>query len=267
MRFRVALLAASLLASPVAAHAQPFEGLYIGAGGGYNFLGPFAARSSPALDTGKLKFSDSNGFTGAGSVGYGFGNGVRIELEGDYRQNSPRQVSGTAFPTSLSGDLRWYGVMANALFDLDIGFPWLYPYIGIGAGYAWTNLDNIAATGSNFPFGLRANDTEGNFAYQVIAGLSFPVPDVPGLSLTTEYRFFETIGPTGFSASVCKAGRRRQAQEISTCAINTTSRSFSAFATPSTSPRRRCRRQRRQRPRHPRPPAPTSCSSTGTGPT
>ncbi len=202
MRFRVALLAASLLASPVVARAQPFQGLYIGAGGGYNFLERTAVRSSPGLRTGKLDFADTNGFVGVGSLGYGFGNGVRIELEGDYRQSSPRHLSGTAFPTELNGDLRSYGVMANALFDLDIGFPWLYPYLGIGAGYAWTNLDNITATGSNYPFGLRANDTEGNFAYQAIAGLSFPVPNVPGLSVTTEYRFFETIGPTGFRANV-----------------------------------------------------------------
>ena len=202
MRVRVALLASCLLAGPVAARAQPFQGLYIGGGGGYNFLEGTEVRSSPALRTPKLEFSDTSGFVGVGSVGYGFGNGVRVELEGDYRQSSPRHLNGTAFPTALSGDIRSYGVMANALFDLDVGFPWLYPYLGVGAGYAWTNLDNIAATGSNYPFGLRANDTEGNFAYQVIAGLSFPVPNVPGLSLTTEYRFFETIGPTGFTANV-----------------------------------------------------------------
>ena len=201
MRIRVALLAASLLASPVAARAQPFQGLYIGAGAGYNFLQNVDVRPSPALRTPGLEFTGSSGFAGVGSAGYGFGNGVRIELEGDYRQTSPRHLTGTIFPTALSGDLRNYAVMANAMFDMDIGVPWLYPYLGVGAGYAWTNLDQIAASGTNYPFGLRANQTEGAFAYQVIAGLSFPIPNVPGLSVTTEYRFFETLSPEAFRAT------------------------------------------------------------------
>ena len=200
MRFLVALFAASVLATPLAARAQPFQGLYIGAGAGYNFLENVNVRPSPALRTPGLDFTGRGGFTGAGSVGYGFGNGVRVELEGDYRETSPRHLTGTVFPTALSGELRSSAVMANALFDMDVGFPWIYPYVGLGAGYAWTNLDNIAATGSNYPFSLRANETEGAFAYQVIAGLSFPVPNVPGLSLTTEYRFFESIGPEAFRA-------------------------------------------------------------------
>ena len=34
----------------------------------------------------------------------------------------------------------------------------------------------------------------GPFACQAIAGLSFPIPNVPGLSLTAEYRFFGVLG-------------------------------------------------------------------------
>ena len=40
----------------------------------------------------------------------------------------------TAFATS--GREEKYGAMANALFDLDVGSPYIYPYIGVGAGYA-----------------------------------------------------------------------------------------------------------------------------------
>jgi len=201
MRFGVALLAASFLALPVAARAQPFQGLYIGAGAGYNFLQDVDVRPSPGLRTPGLNLTGSSGFAGVGSVGYGFGNGVRLELEGSYRQTSPGHLTGTVFPTALGGELRSAAVMANALFDMDIGVPWLYPYVGLGAGYAWTSLDNLAATGTNYPFALRTNDTEGGFAYQVIAGLSFPIPNVPGLSITSEYRFFETVGPQAFKAS------------------------------------------------------------------
>ncbi len=201
MRLRVALLAASLLACPVIARAQPFQGLYIGAGAGYNYLQDVETRASPGLGLRPLKLTGSSGFAGLGSLGYGFGNGVRIELEGNYRQTSPGHLAGTAFPTALNGDIRSYGVMANALFDMDIGLPWLYPYLGVGAGYSWTNLDTLAATGTTFPFALRSNDTVGGFTYQVMAGLSFPIPNVPGLSVTSEYRFFETLGPEAFQAA------------------------------------------------------------------
>ena len=34
----------------------------------------------------------------------------------------------------------------------------------------------------------------GSFAYQAIAGLSFPIPPVVGLSLTAEYRYYALAG-------------------------------------------------------------------------
>jgi OmpA-OmpF porin, OOP family len=77
----------------------------------------------------------------------------------------------------------------------------LYPYLGLGAGYGWTNLSKVYAAGTNFPFTLGTNDTEGNFAWQVIAGLSFPIPNVPGLSLTAEYRFYSIVSPPAFKAT------------------------------------------------------------------
>jgi len=70
--------------------------------------------------------------------------------------------------------------------------PWIYPYIGGGAGYAWTNFNRTTVfTPAAFPaLGSHFDQTQGGFAFQAIGGLSFPMPRVPGLSLTTEYRFF-----------------------------------------------------------------------------
>ena len=201
MRLRSALLAATVLAAPISVHAQPFNGVYIGAGAGYNYLEDIDARRSPALGTPNLKLRANSGFAGLGSVGYGFGNGIRIELEGNYRQTQVRRITGTGFPTTSGGQVQNYGAMVNALFDMDIGLPWLYPYLGLGAGYGWTNLNRVYAAGTNFPFTLRANDTAGNFAWQVIGGLSFPIPNVPGLALTAEYRFYSIIGPELYKAS------------------------------------------------------------------
>ncbi len=54
-----------------------------------------------------------------------------------------------------------------------------------------------------------------------MAGLSFPIPNVPGLSVTSEYRFFQAIGPEAFKASTVQdaplrigAGNPRPAQPV-----------------------------------------------------
>lgn len=209
MRFRGALLisavfaALALTAPPRAARAQPISGLYIGAGAGYNYLEDVNTKpAQPVIGSPRLNIRGNSGFVGLGSVGYGLGNGWRFELEGNYRQTDIRRVTGTAFPTASGGENRTFGAMANAIYDLDIGFPWLYPYLGLGAGAAWTDLDHFYVAGTNFPFLLRENGTEPTFAYQVIAGLSFPVPDMPGLSVTAEYRFFGLLGNQSYRGTL-----------------------------------------------------------------
>ena len=176
MRFRGALLAATVLAAPlaapIAASAQPFEGLYVGAGAGYNYLQEIDVRPSPGLYTPNLKIQGNSGWAGLGSIGYGFGNGLRLEAEGNYRDTQNRKITGTSYPTSAGGQIQTYGAMVNALFDMDIGFPWIYPYLGAGAGYGWTDLNKVYASGPSVPALLRAGSgTTGNFAWQVIAGI------------------------------------------------------------------------------------------------
>ncbi len=190
------------------AKAQPFQGLYIGGSGGYNWRDEIDTRTPAATGFGAndLKLKDANGYAGLGSVGYGFGNGLRIEIEGNFRQSQARAFGGTAFPTMAGGQVQTYGGMLNALFDMDIGLPWLYPYVGVGAGYGETRLSNVYAAGVGTPYLLRSDGSEGNFAFQAIAGLSFPVPDVPGLSLTTEYRFFGIFGDDNYAASITTPG-------------------------------------------------------------
>lgn len=51
-------------------------------------------------------------------MGYGFGNGFRVEVEGDYRHNGVSNVMGAS---SIHGREQKYGPMVNGLFDLDIG--------------------------------------------------------------------------------------------------------------------------------------------------
>nr|WP_321985584.1 OmpA family protein [uncultured Lichenicoccus sp.] len=194
------VLTAQLLGLPLigTALAQPVSGFYVGLAGGANFLQDETVRLSPAFPSGKDRWDV--GYAGIGSVGWGFGNGVRVELEGNYRNNDIQHFLGTGFPTEAGGHQDNYGGMANVLFDMDIGKSWIYPYIGVGAGYSWTHMDTQYA-GTNYPYAERIGGTSDNLAYQAMFGVSLPVPWVVGLSMTAEYRFFSVLGPERFDGS------------------------------------------------------------------
>jgi OmpA-OmpF porin, OOP family len=212
MNLRTVLLAATVLAVPVAAHAQPIEGLYIGAGVGGNYEQDTHVKStsifnSAGLDprrvgpltgfaaSGPDNFVHDFGFVGLAAVGWGFGNGLRVEVEGDYRQNGIRQFTTPGVPTVAGGNTKTYGPMVNALYDFDLtqyGLPpYVTPYLGAGVGYQWTHFNNVTAgsPAGNVPsLTANFNDTRSGFAYQAIVGVAFPVVGT-GLSITAEYRF------------------------------------------------------------------------------
>ncbi len=191
------LAGAGLSAAP-GAWAQPVTGPYVSLGGGGNYLQDERTRQNAFFPDGKLRF-DAGGAVGTGAVGYGFGNGFRVEIEGDWRYNGLQHLLGTPFATRSGGEQQNYGAMANALFDMDVGANWIYPYFGAGAGYSFTRWDHIQSTaGGAPPFDYSASGTYGNFAYQGIFGLSFPMPFLRGLSLTAEYRFFSVLGDESF---------------------------------------------------------------------
>jgi OmpA-OmpF porin, OOP family len=194
MLFRLAALAAGLsLALPLVAAAQPVSGPYVGGGAGINLWDHSTTRGFRIRD-------EDIGFVGLGSLGWGFGNGLRVEAEGNYRESEIDRITGPAGRVGSSGYLRNYGVMGNVLFDFDLssfgirpdGFM---PYVGGGAGYVWTDIKNARLNigGS----GYRLDDSDGNLAYQAILGAAWGLGGVvPGLSLTSEVRYFGTLSPT-----------------------------------------------------------------------
>jgi len=211
MTLRTALLATTILAVPGIASAQNYNpnlvrGVYIAAGAGVNWLGSSDVSSTGPLATslaaagrstgGTIEFE--TGWVGVASIGYGFGNGVRVEIEGNYRQNEVDSISGFGGTSGASGTSRTYGVMANAFYDFDLGQGGTFsgvsivPYIGIGAGYAWREFQNVSANvlgGS-----INTDGSDGRFAYQAIAGVAVPLTQwAPGLAFTAEYRFFGTL--------------------------------------------------------------------------
>jgi OmpA-OmpF porin, OOP family len=198
MPYRKMLPLVAVLGVPFAAGAQPVQGLYVGGGIGAN-LAQDPRVSAGTVFGGMSHIQESPGAVGEASIGYGLGWGPRIELEGDFARNSIQKLSGTTFPTKADGSVRTWGVMLNALYDFDLGalgFPWVYPYVGAGAGYQWTNLHNASFTGTGFRFGT--DWTSGAFAMQGIIGAAMPIQSVPGLSATLDYRFMDILGGAQF---------------------------------------------------------------------
>src|SRR5208337_258101 len=127
MILRKALLATTMLMFPLAVEAQaptePVTGIYLGAAGGFNIkTNPKinnVVSNTPggaAFTTPNANLSTSLGGAAVGSVGYGLGNGLRVELEFDYRGNSFSRTSGNNLvglgaSTGASGSERLYGPM------------------------------------------------------------------------------------------------------------------------------------------------------------
>ena len=98
MRLRIVLSGLVIVAAPVALAAQPVNGLYVAGSAGINLQksqsitidrpieapGQTAGTASSAPSS--ITLPSSTGPTGVGSVGYGFGNGWRLEAEGSRRR-------------------------------------------------------------------------------------------------------------------------------------------------------------------------------------
>ncbi len=195
MKFRNALLAATLIGLPVAAGAaEPVQGLYVSGGLGANLMqdekvsttiGPYAASGN---------ISPNAGFAALAAVGWGFGNGFRAEAELNYRYNSFPGNGGSQLGGS-GGYEQKFGGMLNAYYDFNNVAPWIVPYVGLGVGYVGANLTNVHAfdtvstpSGDVFVTANVANGTKGSFAGQAILGAAFPI--TASVALTAEYRFF-----------------------------------------------------------------------------
>jgi outer membrane protein OmpA-like peptidoglycan-associated protein len=231
MKLRGALLAATVLSLPFAANAQPVTGLYIGAGVGANYSQQQQVKNlqGPNLDgfgdglslSGDLK--GAWGFVGLASIGWGFGNGLRAEVEGNFRQATIGGFTnfGTAGGNLTGGTTKkQYGGMANVLYDFVDLVPYVQPYIGVGVGAIWVDYNNLHGTNAaafnlgnvNLPGGgavvpagglsVATNSTKTSFAYQAILGAALPLDQVtPGLALTAEYRFLGTTGNNSYNAT------------------------------------------------------------------
>ena len=195
MRLKSSFFAAAVIAAPLGAQAQsanppPVTGLYISIGAGANLLQDEHLVNGTGTAS-EAKLRSRIGPVVVGAIGYGFGNGLRLELEGNYRNNRFSQGRDFGFPAAAGGNEVKYGPMVNVLYDLTglIPFPYAAPYAGVGVGYQWAHFDNVHVYGpTGFPR-ITSDDTRGALAYQAIIGTVIPWQILPGLATTIEYRF------------------------------------------------------------------------------
>jgi len=242
MSIKKALLAATMLTLPAAmASAQPVTGPYIGIGAGANWVnnpekfditGRTAREIAGLPASADVRFNDVGkanyelGWGAVASLGWGFGNGVRAEVEGNFRENEVDSIRGfNLAPIGRTGGFqRTYGVMGNAFYDFDPGFlgigpSYVQPYLGVGAGYVWTDFRNIRGVSGapgNVGTQIFSNDKDGSFAFQGIAGVAVPFTwlGVPGLTLTAEYRFLGILGADLQVSSIGPGNRTLQSAKL-----------------------------------------------------
>ncbi len=199
MNLRLALAAATCLSLPLAAHAQPVTGLFVGLQAGTTIENPVAVSGSIDGYSASGRFLYRPGYTGIGTIGYGFGDGFRVQLDMDYIHNTPVKVDSSYASLKLGRYDNKFGPMANVVYDIPVGLP-VFPYVGGGVGYQFYNSDYRAVPPGVQP--ASGSLTSGSFAYDLIAGVAFPVAAVPGLSLTAEYRFMQLVATENARFSV-----------------------------------------------------------------
>lgn len=188
----------AMAAMPAVVCAQTLPGAYVGGALGLDVPRQQTINGSSLADS-PLTINWSSEATGLVAAGYRLGNGLRVELEVSHRTSTIESIVGTDVANVAGGSRRTDALMLNGLFDFDSGQPWIKPYLGAGIGYARTELSDYSLSPADArAFGMRASGGSNQFAYQAIAGASFPIGGVPGLSFTAELRFMATLRDDSF---------------------------------------------------------------------
>jgi OmpA-OmpF porin, OOP family len=178
---------------PEVARSQPIQGFYIDGGAGLRMAFPPKVTSLEPGVPGSFELRQKLGYDTQFSAGYALGDGWRFELEATLGRSGINSVASTPYPAAGAGTVRNLGFMVNALFDLDVRCPYVYPYLGVGVGYQSTKLNGFSDTPIGRPGSFSASGSTGAPAGQIIGGLSFPIPNMPGLSIIADYRVMDIL--------------------------------------------------------------------------
>ena len=157
LRLRSFLLTSALTFAPALASATTISGIYVDGGSGYNEVQDqhVHANSTPNGDAvPKFTVNHGTGFTGFGAVGYGFGNGLRVEAEGlynfshnsytSYKRETEQAPAEFVYPMFGKGNqhkppLCSYTTTRNAQGYTEACYCQNYPSISVSPNYICTN--------------------------------------------------------------------------------------------------------------------------------
>jgi len=124
----------------------------------------------------------SGGWTAGGGIGIysRLLGGSRFEIEGSHTSNEVNQLWYAGFILPANFDIKTNAVMFNMLKEVPLGVSGVTGYFGGGIGHHSTEFDGDIAT-------IRYSERDSGFAWQLIAGVDFPITD--RLALFTQYRY------------------------------------------------------------------------------
>ncbi len=166
-----ALLAGLTMGAASAQDTAPSA--YLGIGGGLNWVPDIDFASGRSVET-------DMGWAAVGTLGYRWGNGLRTELEGGYRQNDATFHTFTGLtPTTVGGKVKAESILVNLLYDFNTGSRFV-PYLGAGVGVARPTFE------------FATSERDYVVAYQGIAGASLRFSDA--VEVFADYRYLGTGG-------------------------------------------------------------------------
>ncbi len=185
---------------------QPTTGPYVSLGAGINIMQPqkysipLTGFGPGVTQTGHAIFRPD--YAGKIGIGYGLGNGLRVELDGDFFRNNIKKVDDNLFGQGRAhGGVNTYGGLVNVLYDIPVAFP-VRPYVGGGVGYMWQKFQHLSAatTGDTY------SGTYGSFAYDLVGGVAFDITAVPGLAVTAEYQYTQLTSTRKYNDTTAAVG-------------------------------------------------------------
>ena len=125
------------------------------------------------------------GYFIAGSLGYCWGYGLRLESEYTFRRNSIDKIDFFVEGSSNHGHYQASSYMTNLLWDLPLStwgcsFRNVQPFIGAGIGY---DFQRMHSSNSRIVFNQKWH----HLSWQLMAGLIYPI--FCNTDLALEYRF------------------------------------------------------------------------------
>ena len=141
---------------------------------------------------GKLNKLGTAGVFGVG-VGYSFVSWLQTDVTFNYRTGYSLNDSDQGAPNSTHyhADINSYSAMLNNTFVYKIPDFFASPFVGFGVGMNYVDVGRVSYVDGSAPpsTGSIAGGARVNFAWQVAAGLEFPLTNA--LSVTTSYRYFD----------------------------------------------------------------------------